>query len=64
MLTAREAAGLLGISRRAFYDLRLPCYRFGPRLTRWSRADLEEYKNKCRSTSTSRRAAAGASWRG
>ena len=52
MLTAREAAALLGVSVRAFYDLALPCYKFGPRLTRWARAELEDYKNQCRCTST------------
>src|SRR5688572_23626263 len=53
MLKARDAAIFLGISTRAFYDLHLPCYRMGKRLTRWSLTDLEEYKTSCRITSTS-----------
>lgn len=53
MLTAREAAALLGISVRSFYDLRLPCYKYGPRMARWDVADLEAYKRSCQYTSTS-----------
>lgn len=51
MLTAQQAADLLGVPVRTFYDFRLPCYKYGHRCTRWDRADVEEYKRKCRFTS-------------
>src|SRR5262245_39077950 len=53
MLTAKEAAAILGIPVRSFYDLGLECYRYGPRLTRWKRSTVEEHRERCRSTSTS-----------
>jgi predicted DNA-binding transcriptional regulator AlpA len=57
MLNAKESAAFLGVSVRAFYDLGLPCYKMGPRLTRWARADLEEFKQSCRCISTKTKAA-------
>jgi len=56
-MNAREAAKYLGISLRSFYDLGLPCYKYGPRMSRWEKAELDEFKLKCRSTP---RKAAGA----
>ena len=53
LLTATQAALYLGISTRAFYSLvqagNLSSYRFGPRLTRFSVADLDAFKGRCRS---------------
>lgn len=48
MLTAREAAELLGVPLRTFYDFRLPCFRYGPRCTRWATEDLDAFKESCR----------------
>lgn len=56
MLTAEEAAKLLGISKRTIYELAapagpIPCYRMG-RTVRFERTDLDEYAKSCRYTST------------
>ncbi len=41
LLTAREAARFLGVSRATFFRLRIPpTVRPSPRTPRWSRADL------------------------
>ena len=54
MLTPAEAAGLLGLSPRAVYDLiaagLLPCYRMGAGrgAIRLEPADVEAYKASCR----------------
>src|SRR3546814_5392632 len=50
----RDAAAFLGVSLRQVYDLAaphgpIPCYRTGRRIT-FDRADLVEYRQKCRST--------------
>ena len=52
MLTAKQSAAVLGIPVRTFYDLGLPCYRYGPRCASWAMSDLKEYQAKCRFTST------------
>jgi predicted DNA-binding transcriptional regulator AlpA len=43
LLTARQAAELLGISVRSFYRLPIRRYTLAPRLTRWAVQDLEEF---------------------
>ena len=48
LLTARQAAELLGISRRAFYALGLPKFKAVTRNARWKRDDLVEFKFRCR----------------
>jgi excisionase family DNA binding protein len=58
MLTAAEAAKLLGLSARTMYDLakagRVKCYRMGlgAGAVRFDPADLEEYKRTCQSSVT------------
>lgn len=55
MLTAAEAAKLLGLSARTMYDLarsgKIACHRMGvgDGAVRFDPADLQEYKRQCRS---------------
>ena len=49
MFTARKAAEYLGVPVRSFYEFGIPCYKFGPRRSRWDKADLDAFKAKCRS---------------
>lgn len=55
MLTATQAAQVLGVSKRTIYTLAakglLPCYRIGS-VIRFEQADLDAYKASCRSAST------------
>ena len=55
MQNARQASAFLGISSRQVYELAakglLPCYRFGSAV-RFEQADLDVYKQSCRSAST------------
>jgi len=55
MLKAADAGKLLGISARKMYALaesgEVACHRFGAAV-RFDPADLEEYKNRCRSPAT------------
>ena len=55
MLKADEAGKLLGLSARKMYALaeagEIACHRFGSAV-RFDPADLEEYKNRCRSPAT------------
>ena len=64
MLTAPQAAQALGVSSRHVYDLAakglLPCYRFGSAV-RFDTADLDAFKESCRSAST-RETSAGATF--
>lgn len=59
MLTAGEAARLLGLSARKVYALagegQIAAYRFGAAV-RFDPADLEAYKAKCRSPATTQAA--------
>ncbi len=54
MITAKEAAAMLGLSLRSIYDLaapqgQIPCARFGTRKgIRFEKEDIEEYKKTCR----------------
>lgn len=48
LLTARAAASYLGVSVRSIYEISIPRFILGPRLTRWARADLDAYKASCR----------------
>ena len=53
MLSAAEAAVLLGVQRRTIYDLAspsgpIPCYRLGKRCIRFLEQDLLDYVHKCR----------------
>ena len=53
MLTAREAAEILGISIRMVYELAapvgpIPCFRYTSRCLRFDRADIEQYLKSCR----------------
>lgn len=55
MLTAKEAADLLGVERRTVYDLAaphgpIPCYRMGKRCIRFTEEDVAEYLQACRHT--------------
>ncbi|MNL32801.1 Helix-turn-helix domain protein [compost metagenome] len=65
LLTAAEAGQRLGISARTVYAIakagRLACHRLGVGngAIRFDPADLEEYKNQCRSPATTQ--AAGSS---
>ena len=59
MLNVSEAAAFLGIPKRTLYDLRLPCYAYSARCTRWKRIDLEEYRESCRFTTTKDKTAGG-----
>lgn len=48
MLKIDEAAAMLGISKRQMYNLAapagpIPCYRLGPRLTRFDPADIQAF---------------------
>jgi excisionase family DNA binding protein len=60
LLKAAEAGRLLGLSARKVYALAeagiLPCYRFGAAV-RFAPADVEAYRESCRSTSTERTSA-------
>jgi excisionase family DNA binding protein len=52
LITAKEAAAIMGISAGAVYDLAaprgpLPCYRFGGAL-RFDPADVDTYMQSCR----------------
>jgi excisionase family DNA binding protein len=52
MLTAKEAAALLGVAPRTMYSLAapagpLPCYRVG-RALRFEQTDVFDYKEQCR----------------
>lgn len=55
MLKAAAAGKLLGLSARKMYALadsgEVACHRFGSAV-RFEEADLEEYKNRCRSPAT------------
>ncbi|AZW14254.1 hypothetical protein CS344_20305 [Bordetella bronchiseptica] len=58
MLSADEAASVLGVAKRTVYDLAapagpIPCHRIGRRLL-FSREDLAEYLTSCRFTETKR----------
>lgn len=54
IITAREAADRLGLSRRTIYALAasgtLACYRFGGSV-RFDTDDLDDYRKSCRSAS-------------
>lgn len=57
MMTALEAAEILGVDRRTMYDLAaprgpIPCYRMGRRCVRFEETDLQEYLQSCRHTKT------------
>src|SRR5688572_23430251 len=48
MLTAKTVAALLGLSIRAVYSLPIPWHQFG-RAVRYAPADVEAYRDACRS---------------
>jgi len=55
MMTALEAADILGVALRTMYDLAapigpIPCYRMGRRCIRFDEKDLREYLQSCRHT--------------
>lgn len=60
MISAKEAADMLGVSRSKMYDLaasgKVASYRFDGAL-RFERADLDTYKESCRSVSTAQTSA-------
>lgn len=62
MLTAAQVAERLGLSKRKVYELaqsgKVPCFRFGDAV-RFEPADVEAFKNSCRSDGT-RATSAGA----
>lgn len=66
-LTASEVAPMLGLSRRAVYQLAstglLPCYRVGAGrgAVRFNPNDVQEYLDSCRSAGTSATSAGGMS---
>ena len=52
MLTAAQSSAFLGIPVRTFYDLAIPCYRYGRKCSRWARAEIEAYRHTARATRT------------
>ena len=54
-IAADEAARLLGISKRAVYDLAaphgpIPCFRYGAKCVRFNLTDILEYDKSCQHT--------------
>ncbi len=57
MLTAQEAAKLLGVSKRMMYDLAaphgpVPCTRYSTKYVRFKQEDIKDYEKSCQYTST------------
>lgn len=62
MITAQEAAKVLGVSARMMYSLAapngpIPCSRYSAKCVRFSPEDLDEYKKSCLHTSIQQKVA-------
>lgn len=52
----KEVGRILGIPKRSVYELPIPRHNLSTRRTRWARADVQEFKEQCRSIGQQKKA--------